>query len=90
MIEKLFEGAYRRNDLEKVQIPSKRKKKKTLHRLNRSTCYILWCKYSYSKQRVVAGTIWGGGGGGFSWHALCPTLWLSWGARVRSVASRSQ
>ena len=65
MIEKLFEGAYRRNDLEKVQIPSKRKKKKTLHRLNRSTCYILWCKYSYSKQRVVAGTILGGGEGDF-------------------------
>ena len=70
MIEKLFEGAYRRNDLEKVQIPSKRKKKKTLHRLNRSTCYILWCKYSYSKQRVVAGTTFWGGGGEGDFHGM--------------------
>ena len=28
--------------------------------------------------------------GGDLWHAMRPTLWLSWGARVRSVASRSQ
>ena len=33
MIEKFFEGAYRKNDLEKVQIPSKRKKKKTLSQI---------------------------------------------------------
>ena len=76
MIEKLFEGAYRRNDLEKVQIPSKRKKKKTLHRLNRSTCYILWCKYSYSKQRVVAGTIGGGWRGIFMACIMPHTLAL--------------
>ena len=28
--------------------------------------------------------------GGDLWHAMRPTLWLSWGARVRSVASWSQ
>ena len=48
-----------------------------------------WCEilraYMRSLVQVVAGTMWGVG---FQ-HTLRLICWLSWGARVRSVALRS-
>ena len=46
------------------------------------------CASSWSLVRVVAGTMWGGGGNFMA--CIAPTLWLSWGARVRSVTFLSQ
>ena len=46
------------------------------------------CASSWSLVRVVAGTMWGGGG--IFMACIAPTFWLSWGARVRSEASLSQ
>ena len=42
------------------------------------------CASSWPFVRVVAGTMWGGGD---FMAGIAPTLWLSWGARVRFVAS---